>query len=68
MILESLPQGPVPSLEPSRHMVNIIQIETDFLHDSYISAAAEHLSPKDDLGQESNNQMSGICQMENIHK
>ena len=67
IIVESLPQGPVQSLEPSKHLITIIQIEVDFLYDSF-SAAAGHLSPKEDLGQESNNQMSKICQMENINK
>lgn len=64
---ESLPQGPVRSPEPSRHLVNIIQIEIDFLYDS-LSATAGYLFPKEDLGQESSNRMSKICHMETINK
>lgn len=35
IIFESLPQGAVRSLEPSRHLINIIQIEIDFLYNWY---------------------------------
>ena len=51
----------------SRHLVNIIQIEIDFLYDS-LSATAGYLFPKEDLGQESSNRMSKICHMETINK